>query len=335
MIETSDIVIGIDGGGSFTRVTAADLNGNILSQVRQGGTNRYHNIDAEAHLKSGIIEVLEATGRETQNVVSVTAALAGIDKPGDEEWAKDVLLELGTSSNLQVVNDTLAAHRSIFLGRPGIVAIGGTGSLIFGINEEGKMVRNDNFNHYAHVAARFLSYETVYAIIARYYDDSDLPLVQQVLEHVGCTSVNALAECALKGYGLDKRGQNRMLGDMASLITEAAGLGIPLAQRVCNEAARQVAVGIRLIAASFQSSEISVSFSGSCITSPYMKEAAFSQLGCQNQQRTNTLSFSYVEQLLPSDIGAVLMAYEAAGIRTTKQMLMRLGQHFNIGELEI
>ncbi|MEK5058580.1 hypothetical protein BK126_03295 [Paenibacillus sp. FSL H7-0326] len=336
MNNRDNIVIGIDGGGSYTRVTVADFTGQILAQVRKGGTNRLHNIQAEEHLRTGILDALSAAGRQLEHVTSITAALAGIDQPGDEKWAMEVLHELGISTHGQVVNDTLAAHRSIFLGRPGIVAIGGTGSLIFGINEEGRMVRNDDFAHYARVAARFITYETVYAIISGYDEEADLPLVGLMLQHLGCSSTQELAELALRGYGVDKRSQNRMLGDMAHLITEAADTGIPLAVNICNEAARQTAVGIRLIGATFRASEILVSFSGSCITSPYLKKAVLAQLkngsGIKNETDPK---FVYVEQRLPSDIGAVMMAYEAVGRRTTESMMNRLGQPYNINKLEI
>ncbi|MCM3130306.1 BadF/BadG/BcrA/BcrD ATPase family protein [Paenibacillus provencensis] len=334
MNNRADIVIGIDGGGSYTRVTVADFTGQILAQVRKGGTNHLHNVQAEEHLRTGILDVLDAAGRQLDHVASITAALAGIDKPGDENWALEVLHDLGISTNGQVVNDTLAAHRSIFLGRPGIVAIGGTGSLIFGINEEGRMVRNDEFAHYARVAARFISYETIYAIISGCYDEGDRPLIGQVLQHLGCSSTRELAELALRGYGVDKHSQNRLLGDMAHIITEAADTGNPLAVRICNEAARQTAVGIRLIAATFQSSEVLVSFSGSCITSPYLKKAVFSQLKSSIKNESNP-SFVYVEQKLPSDIGAVMMSYEAAGLVITEGLMKKLVQQYPIKELEI
>ncbi|SFS47101.1 hypothetical protein SAMN04488601_101884 [Paenibacillus sp. 453mf] len=43
----------------------------------------------------------------------------------------------------------------------------------------------------------------------------------------------------------------------------------------------------------------------------------------------------YVEQKLPSDIGAVMMAYEAAGLVITEGLMKKLVQQYPIKELEI
>ncbi|WKL01130.1 hypothetical protein Q0F98_30805 [Paenibacillus amylolyticus] len=67
----------------------------------------------------------------------------------------------------QCVNDTHIAHTAAFDGEPGIVAIGGTGSLILGRTEQGAWLRNDQFGHYAPTAARFLAYDTVHSIPRR------------------------------------------------------------------------------------------------------------------------------------------------------------------------
>lgn len=40
-------VIGIDGGGSHTRVAVADEGGQLFSYVQKDGCNRYHDANAE------------------------------------------------------------------------------------------------------------------------------------------------------------------------------------------------------------------------------------------------------------------------------------------------
>lgn len=55
-------VIGMDGGGSHTRVAVADQNGKILSYVQKSGCNRYHDTNAEQNVLEAIAEAITQAG---------------------------------------------------------------------------------------------------------------------------------------------------------------------------------------------------------------------------------------------------------------------------------
>lgn len=121
--------------GSHTRVALADENGKVLSYVQKGGCNRYHDANAEQDVLEGIAEAIRIAGLEVEQIASIQAGMAGLDQPEDTVWAEALLAQTGILGRISAVNDTHIAHTAAFGGEPGIVAIGGTGSLIMGKTE--------------------------------------------------------------------------------------------------------------------------------------------------------------------------------------------------------
>lgn len=309
-------VIGIDGGGSHTRVAVADGDGQLLSYVEKGGCNRYHDSNAELHVLGGIAEALEQAGIKGEQVAAIQAGMAGLDREEEFAWAEGVLAKTGILGRKSAVNDTHIAHTAAFNGRPGIVAIGGTGSLILGRTEQGIWLRNDQFGHYAPTAARFLSYDTVHSVLAGRYEPADHPFVEQILAYWNVRSVPELAALGAAGFADNKQAMNRKFSQMAPLVTEAAAQQIPLAMRVCDSAADTAVVGILMLASCFQSKQVSYTLTGSCLTSSYMKAAVQKGLG-QNHRSTGK-EFDYISSELPAVGGAILDAFQLAGIQVNQ-----------------
>ncbi|MFC9707898.1 N-acetylglucosamine kinase [Paenibacillus sp. NPDC056933] len=318
----STYVIGMDGGGSHTRVALADENGKILSYVQKGGCNRYHDANAERHVLDGITEAIRGAGLEVEQIASIQAGMAGLDRPEDTLWAEALLAQTGISGRISAVNDTHIAHTAAFGGEPGIVAIGGTGSLILGKTGQGTWLRNDQFGHYAPTAARFLAYDTVHSILAGRYELQDQLLIERVLMYWNVTSIPELAALGVAGFAENRQAINRKFGQMAPLVTEAAALNIPLAVRVCESAADTAVVGILMIASCFDDQQVSMTLTGSCLSTPYMVEAVRKGLDAAYTQGGQKIH--YITSNLPAVGGALLDAYHLAEIQVPEGITSEL-----------
>ncbi|OMF17166.1 hypothetical protein BK131_04145 [Paenibacillus amylolyticus] len=308
-------VIGMDGGGSHTRVAVADQYGKLLSYVQKGGCNRYHDTHAEQNVLEGIAEAITKAGLKPDQIVSIQAGMAGLDRPEDTVWAEALLARTGITGRISAVNDTHIAHTAAFDGEPGIVAIGGTGSLILGRTERGAWLRNDQFGHYAPTAARFLAYDTVHSILAGRYESQDQEWIEQVLTYWHVGSIRELAALGVSGFAENKQATNRRFGQMAPLVTEAAARNIPLAVRVCDSAADTAVVGILMLACCFDQPTVSIALTGSCLSSPYMVEAV--QKGLDAAYRPEGKKIQYITSNLPAVGGALLDAYHLAQIKVS------------------
>jgi glucosamine kinase len=321
-VAAESIVLGIDGGGTYTRVMVVNCTGQVLSFAESGGANPFHNANGKIHVQNAIREAIAQAGKRLQDAVCIVSGFAGLDQEADHRWAEEFTrLDNWKGRRLQV-NDAVIAHAGALRSKPGIIVILGTGSNIFAINEEKRHIRNYDFHHYAAAAARHLSFETIYRVIARDYESEDHGLVEEVLEHWNVPTVEALRDLGMDGFIDNTQDRNRRFGAMAPLITKAAAQGIPLAQKVCDAGAQAVEAGVRLLGECFKQEEVTVSLIGSVARSSYMSKAVTERLGM-----TLNKSYNIVKPAFSSTAGAAMMALSLSNIDVNSKIEQVLSEH--------
>ncbi|MDF9848631.1 glucosamine kinase [Paenibacillus sp. PastM-3] len=318
-MQQKDVVIGIDGGGTHTRVIAADIQGNILAHSIKGSASIYRDSSVQMNVQSAIEDVMNRGKIEAGRVAGLAAGIAGYDSPEDLEWITPLTAVPGLACPRWHVNDAVIAHYGAHLARPGIVAIAGTGSILIAINEEGRYLRNYDFHHYAASAARLLGYEAVFEVLAGRRDASDERLIARMLEHWKVTTVTELYNLASGGFDADRKARDRCFGRFAPAVTEEAALGSAASIRVCSSAIRQMKTGIELLGASFKQDNVPVAFIGSVAGSSYFQVRLREEL-----MKPSNKQYRVVTPQLPPSAGAVLYALEQAGLPVTAEVIRRL-----------
>jgi len=318
------VVLGIDGGGSYTRVMVSDLNGSVLSYVEGGASSINKDNDAINNVRQTIQRAIAESGFGLSQVKGICAGIAGFDSEQDLEWVEALTDIEGLSCPKWHVNDAVIAHAGAFLEQPGVVVVSGTGSIIFAITEDGTQIRNYDFHHYAASAARFLSYDAVYEALAGNHNSSDEPLLREMVRYWSVDNLEQLRHLAVRGFIEDRKERDKMFGRMAHLITEAACDGSSLAQLVCDRAIHQVIVGVELLGSCFQKEHVAVSGIGSVIKSPYMKSALERKLAEGKNKK-----YQVIEPELTAVAGAVVMALHRLQIAVHPGMIrnLRLSPH--------
>ena len=125
--------LGIDGGGTKTALCLIDENLNMITTSISGPTS-YDTVDLDT-IKNNIIVGISQLSYAGE-IVSVFAGLGGVAKSEDKEIIKNLLLTIPSlsDSKIEVDNDVVNAYYSAFGDENGIVAIIGTGSVAYGIN---------------------------------------------------------------------------------------------------------------------------------------------------------------------------------------------------------
>ena len=75
---TARVVLGVDGGGTYTRAMTADFEGRVLAYAETGGSNPNHHPRAEENAREAIQQVLAAAGCEPGQVEALVAGFAGL-----------------------------------------------------------------------------------------------------------------------------------------------------------------------------------------------------------------------------------------------------------------
>jgi N-acetylglucosamine kinase-like BadF-type ATPase len=133
-------VLGIDAGGTKTVCYLANGQGEIVGEGRRGGANLQAHGELEVEkVLHAVIE--EAIGERDIQPAAVCLGVAGVDRPDDDHIVRGIMRRLGYRSHLLVVNDAFVALVAGVGDDPGVVLIAGTGSIAFGVNEEGYAAR--------------------------------------------------------------------------------------------------------------------------------------------------------------------------------------------------
>jgi len=318
-MSNGDIIIGIDGGGTHTRVMISDLEGRVLAYATNGAASIHKDIHAERNVKEAISEALLRANKKPQQVAGLAAGIAGCESEKDLEWVEKLTAVEGLTCPRWHVNDAVAAHWGAFAGAPGIVVISGTGSLIFAITDNGVHLRNYDYHHYANSAARFIAYDAVYEVLAGNIDETDDGLIQAMLQHWGADSMNSLKQIARSGFHPDYYERNRILGQFAPNVTEWALKGSSIAAGACNRAIREIKVGIEMLGDAFVTERVSVVFIGSVVNSDYFTRELQNQL-----MHGNNKHYSIITPQLEPAAGAVLYARNRMKLDITESIIHNL-----------
>lgn len=140
------IAVGVDGGGTRTRVVVVDEGGREIGRAVGDAAliDPLHPEDAAAVVERTVRGALAASGGSsdpTRPVAAVWAGLAGAGNERARRAVEDALRAGDLAREIVVGTDLEAAFRDAFPEDPGILLISGTGSVATGRNARGHEVR--------------------------------------------------------------------------------------------------------------------------------------------------------------------------------------------------
>ncbi len=145
-------IVGVDGGGTKTSAIVFDTEGKFHGKkTRQFASSIDSVLIEQVHhqIEDLIIEII---GKSTDQIVltSIFLGLGGIASSTDSKYVKSLVKTwqiCNSTTMIQVKNDIYNAHAAGLLGNPGICFIIGTGSVGFGVDENGKEHRVGGYSY--------------------------------------------------------------------------------------------------------------------------------------------------------------------------------------------
>ncbi|MCP1309551.1 N-acetylglucosamine kinase [Paenibacillus tyrfis] len=253
-------LLAIDGGGTKCRVVFMDRQGNVLGQGK-GGSSNYQGIGKDGVIRELVFGIEEAIADlrhkddsgQPQAEIEVECAvfaLAGLDTEYDRRvitgLVQEVLEQLPIRvQHLIVENDGYAALLGATGGQPGILAIAGTGSIIFGINEQGQTARAGGWGHRVgdEGSGYWIGKQAVMAILKAYDGrEAGTRLGDWVLPHLGMDQEEDLFNWM---YGPDYSVEK--LSELSRVVGQAASAGDREAQQILEAAAHELFIGVAAV----------------------------------------------------------------------------------------
>ena len=139
----SILIVGVDGGGSKTKVIVADEHGRELATATGPGSavkpgEAAHSADVISQV---VREALAACDRAGETPSVLCAGLAGAGREGERMAVREALVRLEVADLVMVEPDAQIALEDAFADGPGILIVSGTGSSCFGRSPSGAFAR--------------------------------------------------------------------------------------------------------------------------------------------------------------------------------------------------
>jgi N-acetylglucosamine kinase-like BadF-type ATPase len=272
----------------------------------------------ENALRGSVMEAFSQAGWQ-ENMLDfpgLEAACCGMT--GGWEWVPDVLKGFIRVRHLVAEPDMVTTHAGAFVGSPGVIVIAGTGSIAFGVNTAGTRQRAGGWGYLMGDEGSGYDIGRQALMAAARAEDGRGPrssLLPGILEHFRMGSLWDMRTALYSG-----KISRPQIAEVAPLVIRAFQMGDEAARHIVDQAAYQLAelaaavlgklrwegpAPVALLGGVFQA--------GAAILDPFQAYLTRRIPGTQ-----------VTPARFPPVIGALLLAYQAAGFGLDPESLLRL-----------
>jgi glucosamine kinase len=230
--DSAPMVVGLDGGGTGSRVLLMDLKGAGL-HMTEGPPGLVDPSDPRAAAQAMAVVVRRAAEESGLSLPAraLWAGLAGAGRLETRRAVEEELGALGLARRVRAGMDVQGAHRDAFGNGPGFVLVVGTGSMGWGRDPDGMEVRVGGWGSSLgeEGAGYWMGMEALRAV-ARSADGRDPPtlLLPTVLEALHLPDPHSVIRWVAEA----SKGE---VGALAPLVLEAASQGDPSARSIVGQ----------------------------------------------------------------------------------------------------
>lgn len=255
-------VLGVDGGGTKTVCVLMNDTGEVLGRGEAGASN-YHSLGKDAAFLSIQSAMTQATASlGTVQVTAICLGLAGVGRSSDMQVVQTWVKQLQSSdalpitwamqpANVVICNDALIALVGGLGHAVGIVAIAGTGSIVYGRNSQGSTKRvggwgpilGDSGSAY-HIAVSGLQ------AALRAYDGCGAAtrLQERFKEHLGLSSLEDLVNVVYQPTsGVQPKSNAQEIAALAPIVAQEAASGDAVSVYIIEDAVKELVQATQVV----------------------------------------------------------------------------------------
>ncbi len=190
--------LGIDGGGTKTRCVLGDEKSE-LSTAMVGGSNMIRLGEAQAResIHAVVRQACVAANISPDQIRRVCIGAAGAARPEIAANLRAILAEV-TPAEIEVVGDMVIALEAAFDTGPGVIAIAGTGSIVWGRDAAGRTARAGGWGFAIsdEGSGHWIGRRAVSAILHARDHDQETALAQLILKEWNVANLDELVQMA-------------------------------------------------------------------------------------------------------------------------------------------
>lgn len=259
-------LIGIDGGGTNSRLLACDENGAVLGHCVGKSTNVESNPVScvLANLQAILDQFLRESGCALEDCQGLCLGTAGVDTEKSRREVNEIVKQLHFPCRTLIVNDAEIALAAETKGKPGILLISGTGSIGYGVNRAGVDCRVGGYGYLVgdEGSAYWISRKAIQAVLHEYdKTGAPSPMFERICDALGIREIDELVDFV---YQSNKSEMAQLALCVVSAFEEGDAMARPIMQSAAQHLSDlALALGRRLHMAD---AHYPLVFSGSMLT---------------------------------------------------------------------
>ena len=317
------VVVGIDGGATYSYGVAVDFSGQALATAKSGSLNFFGTSLQEARRSlTQLVRTLETSlplGNRLVQTVIGSAALFSEATPREKELLCRGIVPLEAT---RLVSDVMTAYHAAGLGRPGVLVVGGTGSSFLARNEHGAYAQVGAWGHLLgdEGSAYWIGRECIRAAIAASEGSGPATCLLDIV--LRWFDVKVLTDVVPIIYQ-PKYSKDRFaaLAGFAAQHADPSDVSwIHICQRAGQDLARQALAAIRL--ANLRIRPVPVWLNGSVVRNNALVQDSL------RRTMSDDIPATFEPMLLAPLLGAAALALESAGVPADHALVQRLAQSY-------
>ena len=273
--EGEEIVVAVDGGATRTRCAAFDRQGIVRAEAETGPSNHLA-ADEDSGLESvrdAISAVLQGCGARGNQVRVVSAGLAGVDLGGEGLFeAREFVHRCGFEGFI-VSADVVTAHAGALGGKPGILALSGTGAVFYAVAADGRHMKAGGWGAvYGDEGSAYWIGQMALRAASAAYDGRGPKtfLVDYISKALGLRDFSETLQCIYRS-----RMRVRLIADLSRTTEAAAAAGDTVALGILRKAGDELAEGVQAVAKALPLQTAEVTWEGSVLRNSDLVRAQF------------------------------------------------------------
>ena len=315
----SKIYLGIDGGQSHTEAIIADERGRILGGGAGGASNHAEIPGGRERLENAVRDSVGAAlkNADLPPISEIIFAAAHCGMTGGASYKEEIIARIIKAEILTIGHDAPTALFGATAGKPGIVVIAGTGSVVFGINAANETARAGGLGYlFSDEGSGFWLAAQMIRLAIKEQDDliEKTGVLNIVLDFFGRAKIRELTDDFYNG-----KISRDEIASLAKRAHQSAEDG--------NQTIRsQILDGAQVLAASVKNVAEKLKFQASF---PVAGIGGMFRASLMNKYFKSSLAekaplAEFVKPRFGPAIGALLLSYEQAEIKITEEILNNL-----------
>lgn len=316
---SAEYVLGVDGGGSWTRSVIMKLDGTIIGVGKAGPSNPITS-GVDKSMENIFLAEQKANKNKANSYKSSIFGIAGAYRSKSKQLMCNKLSK--AFGEVKIISDAHSALAGATGCKPGVIAIAGTGSIAYGVNEKGLEAKAGGWGwRLGDEGSGYTIGKKALKAVLRYYDGSErvTALKEMILNNLELSNVEEIVDWA---YDLNR--EPRHFASLVPIVKEAEKQGDLIATQIMKESGAELGIITQTV---IKKLKMSGKFPVACCGGVFKQPKGYN-VSFEETVKKVAPDCVFIEPRFSPTIGSALLALKSQNIEINESLLSRVNESF-------